>query len=110
LPKILHSRVCEEHYNYCVFPEGTRSPDGRLLQFKNGMFKIIKEAPVLVLPVTIDGSGKVMPKLGLSLYRQRARITIHAPITPQDIEMMTAESFRDKVKATIGSAMVPPQS
>jgi len=109
LPKTLHSRICDEHYNYCVFPEGTRSPDGQLLQFKNGIFKIIKEAPVLVLPVTIDGSGKVMPKKGLALFPRRARITIHAPIEPAQIEQMTAEALRDQVKATIGSGFEPPQ-
>jgi 1-acyl-sn-glycerol-3-phosphate acyltransferase len=45
-----------------VFPEGTRSPDGRLLPFKRGGFLLAAKTKVTIVPVTISGSYKVLPK------------------------------------------------
>ncbi len=100
LPKLLQERI-NQGYNYVVYPEGTRSQDGKLLQFKNGIFKIIKEAPVPVLPVTIDGNYKIMPKKGLSLYPGKTRLVIHPVIEPGQIEQWSLEEFREGVKAQI---------
>jgi len=44
-----------------LFPEGTRSKDGRLLPFKKGPFHLALEAGVPVVPVAIHGSGRVLP-------------------------------------------------
>ena len=45
-----------------VFPEGTRSSDGRLLPFKRGGFLLAAQARVPIVPVTIRGSGKILSK------------------------------------------------
>ena len=45
-----------------VFPEGTRSPDGRLLPFKKGGFMIAQKAQALLVPVVINGSHSLLPK------------------------------------------------
>lgn len=106
MPKLLRHRVMNEHYNYCVFPEGTRSLDGNLLVFKTGIFKIIKEAPIPILPVTIQRSGLVMPKKGLSFYPGKSpRIVIHPVIRPEQIEVVSAEEMRDQVYKTIESGL-----
>jgi len=104
LPNILRNRI-KEGYNYCVFPEGTRSVDGTLLPFKNGMFKIISQAPVTVLPVTLSGTGLIMPKKGLAYYSRHARMVIHPAITPEQIATWTPEEFRDTVRNQIASAL-----
>jgi 1-acyl-sn-glycerol-3-phosphate acyltransferase len=44
-----------------VFPEGTRSRDGRLHRFKKGGFKLAMQAGVPIIPVTIVGSRQVLP-------------------------------------------------
>ena len=103
LPQVLRAKI-QDGFNYCVFPEGTRSTTGELLQFKSGMFKIIKEAPVPVLPVTLVETGKVMPKLGgLSLYPHRPQLVIHPVIPPEQIEQWTVQQFRDNVRVAIQS-------
>jgi 1-acyl-sn-glycerol-3-phosphate acyltransferase len=59
-----------------IFPEGTRSPDGRLLPGKAGVGKIIYDAkPAEVIPVLIAGSERVLPK-GRVLPRLFRTITI----------------------------------
>ncbi len=45
-----------------VYPEGTRSEDGRILPFKKGPFALAIEAGVAVCPVTVEGTSRVMPK------------------------------------------------
>ncbi len=45
-----------------IYPEGTRSPDGRLLPFKKGPFHLAMEAGVPVVPVTILGTAECWPK------------------------------------------------
>jgi 1-acyl-sn-glycerol-3-phosphate acyltransferase len=59
-----------------VFPEGTRTPDGRLQEFKHGAFKIAARAGVLVVPVAIRGTFKLLPKTTL----QDARSAIAAKL------------------------------
>ena len=104
LPNILRNRI-SKGFNYCVFPEGTRSSDGTLLPFKNGMFKIISQAPVNVLPVTLIGTGLVMPKNGFAYYSKRARMVIHPLISPEQIAQWTPEEFRETVRNQIASAL-----
>jgi 1-acyl-sn-glycerol-3-phosphate acyltransferase len=48
--------------SFMVFPEGTRSPDGRLMPFKRGAFLMAMQAAVPVVPVSLCGSQKVLPK------------------------------------------------
>lgn len=48
--------------NIVMFPEGTRSGDQRVLPFKKGPFALAAKAGVGVVPVTIEGSGNLMPK------------------------------------------------
>ena len=45
-----------------VFPEGTRSPDGKVHGFAKGAFRLAIDAGVDVLPVAIDGSFDCLPK------------------------------------------------
>ena len=51
-----------------LFPEGTRSPDGNLLPFKRGGFILARKADVPVVPVTINGSGKINPASQIPLF------------------------------------------
>ena len=54
-------KVEKKHYSFLVFPEGTRSKDGRMRDFKKGSFLIALRAGVPVLPVKISGTHQLMP-------------------------------------------------
>lgn len=63
-----------------LFPEGTRSGDGRLLPFKKGAFALAEAAGVPLVPITIHGSGRLMPKRGWQIHPGQIQVRIGAPI------------------------------
>ncbi|HUX66786.1 MAG TPA: lysophospholipid acyltransferase family protein [Terriglobales bacterium] len=68
---------------FLVFPEGTRSPDGRLLEFKKGVFYLAEEAGVPVVPITLAGTGARMPRGALRIRPGKVEVRIHAPLPPE---------------------------
>lgn len=79
-----------------VFPEGTRTPDGRLQEFKNGAFKIAQRAGVPVVPVTIRGTFHLLPKTTLAPRPGRVDVFIGQPIhtAGRDDQEVVAETRR----------------
>jgi len=63
-----------------VFPEGTRTPDGRLQAFKAGAFKIAMRAGVPIVPVTIAGTFRLLPRTTLAPRPGRVDVFIGEPI------------------------------
>lgn len=63
-----------------LYPEGTRSPDGRILPFKKGPFALALKARVPICPVTIEGSGKLMPKSTWNITPGPIRVKVGKPI------------------------------
>ena len=70
--------------SFLAFPEGTRSPDGRLQTFKKGLFVMAIKAGALIVPISVSGARKVMPKGQFVIHPGRVRITIHDPISAAD--------------------------
>lgn len=63
-----------------AYPEGTRSRDGRILPFKKGAFVLALEAGVPIIPVAIDGSGKVLPTDTFKVRPGTIRLKVGQPI------------------------------
>lgn len=68
-----------------IFPEGTRSPDGVLQDFRVGAFKLAVEAGCPVIPVALSGTYAGLPKHGIMLRnRMDARVQVLEPLHPAD--------------------------
>ena len=65
-----------------IFPEGSRSWDGNMIPFKRGAFMLAAEFRLPVVPITIDGSFKAMPRSTYNMTPTTIRLTIHKPIWP----------------------------
>ncbi len=87
-----------------VFVEGTRSPDGRLLPFKKGPFFLAMQCGFPVVPVTLVGTGALLPKGALHLRRGTVDVVLHRPLAPADFP--TREALRDAVRAAIASSLL----
>jgi 1-acyl-sn-glycerol-3-phosphate acyltransferase len=87
-----------------LFPEGTRSKDGRLQAFKDGAFKLAVEARVPVIPVAITGTSDALPKHGLVLrQRMRARVEVLDPIDPAAFG--SVDALREAARAALAAAL-----
>lgn len=64
-----------------VFPEGSRTLDGKMHAFKRGAYQLAMEFSLPVVPITIDGAYEVLPRRGAKLPRPgHIILTIHEPI------------------------------
>lgn len=86
-----------------LFPEGTRSWDGRMLPFKKGGFVIARDGRLPILPVTIRGSHDRLPKGTAAFSPGQIEIFIHPPVNTEDRPL---EPLMAEVRRTIESSLV----
>ncbi|HSO76709.1 MAG TPA: lysophospholipid acyltransferase family protein [Blastocatellia bacterium] len=91
--------------SYVVYPEGTRSKDGRLLPFKKGAFMMAIDAGVPLVPITISGATKIMPKGQVKVFPSTVRITIHEPISTSGYSKENVVELMENTRAKIFSAL-----
>jgi 1-acyl-sn-glycerol-3-phosphate acyltransferase len=108
------SRLTASGHSLIVFPEGTRSADGRVAPFKGGSFYLALEAGLPVVPLSIVGSRHVMLKGRLTTYPGRVRLVVHDPIDTTGLRGADARQFGDRVRRIVAPdaesdlARVPP--
>jgi 1-acyl-sn-glycerol-3-phosphate acyltransferase len=83
--------------SFLAFPEGTRSPDGRLVMFKKGLFVMAIKAGSLIVPISVSGARKIMPKGQCVIRPGRVRITIQDPISAKNFKL---DERRDLINLT----------
>ena len=91
--------------SYVIYPEGTRSRDGRLLPFKKGAFMMAIEAGVPIVPVSISGSTKIMPKGEIKIFPSTVYITVHEPISTAGYSRENIAELMKTTRAKIVSAL-----
>ncbi len=95
--------VIEAGIDMTVFPEGTRSIDGRLLPFKKGPFYMAMETGVPIVPVTVLGTFEILPKGRFSMRPGTATIVFHPALDPAsfaDREALIA-AVREKIASAL---------
>jgi 1-acyl-sn-glycerol-3-phosphate acyltransferase len=85
-----------------LFPEGTRTQDGRIQPFKRGAFTLAARSRVPIVPVTVNGSFSILPKRGLRINSGNVEVIIHPPVltngcTGKEGEMQLMKRVRDIV-------------
>jgi 1-acyl-sn-glycerol-3-phosphate acyltransferase len=80
-----------------IFPEGTRSRTHEMLPFKKGAFWFAFDLNLPILPVTINGTRKIMPSDSLNLLPGKAEIIIHPAI---DINAFEPTDMNDLIAQT----------
>ena len=94
--EIAKSRLCGGH-SLVVFPEGARSWTGKMRKFKRGAFVLAQEFGLPVVPITIDGSFKVLPRTTYNIKPGKITLTLHEPIdiTKEGIDATLSQSFAE---------------
>lgn len=96
-------QVLQSGMSMLVYPEGTRSHDGRLLPFKKGPFHMAVDAGVLIVPITMVGTHEAWPKGTFQINPGEVTACFHPPIDPRRFE--SREALMDAVREAIESAL-----
>ncbi len=87
------------------FPEGTRSRDGDLGQFKRGAFRFAIETGLPILPVTIHDTRKVLPSDTLDIVPGQVHMEIGAPIATTGLSEPDARALSRQAREVIATAL-----
>ncbi|MEK9727232.1 MAG: lysophospholipid acyltransferase family protein [Candidatus Margulisiibacteriota bacterium] len=101
-------------WNMLIFPEGTRSSDGQILDFKRGAFKLAFDSNATIIPCYIEGSGDIVQKKSLKASPGTVKIHFDYPIPTKELskdkaQMMQILQFtRNKIKSLKLTAETSP--
>ncbi len=91
-----------------MFPEGTRSFDGKLKAFKHGAFTLAKKAQVAILPIVIEGTSEALPKRGFVLQgRHEITVRVLSAIPYESFAGLSVESLTEMVRNRIAAELAP---
>jgi 1-acyl-sn-glycerol-3-phosphate acyltransferase len=95
-----------------VFPEGTRSRDGRLLPFKRGPFHLALESGAPIVPMTVTGTENMMQKGSMRVLPGTATVHFHEAVNPRDYENVDAllRAVRERIRSVLPPSMQPVET
>ncbi|MCA9542594.1 MAG: 1-acyl-sn-glycerol-3-phosphate acyltransferase, partial [Myxococcales bacterium] len=100
-------RACHRHLrrgsSVMIFPEGTRSRDGEIQEFRMGAFKLAVDADVPVVPIVVEGTLEVLPVKTWVFQHERiidVSVRVLHPVAPAEVDY-DPERLRDEVRARI---------
>lgn len=88
-----------------IFPEGTRSKDGEIHNFKAGAFLLAKDAGVPILPIVLDGTNRVVRKGWLMNWRNCITIRVLPPVSAQDVKARDVKEVMAEVHDNMVAAL-----
>jgi 1-acyl-sn-glycerol-3-phosphate acyltransferase len=88
-----------------VFPEGSRSPDGRVGRFKGGIFLLAIESGLPIVPVSVLNSRAVMPKGRLMVCPARTQVIVHAPLPTSGLTREDARRLAEQARDIVVSGL-----
>jgi 1-acyl-sn-glycerol-3-phosphate acyltransferase len=88
-----------------LFPEGTRSADGSLGEFRDGAFRLAIEAGVPVVPLAIVGAAKSLPKRSLVFHPSTATLHVLPPVPTTGLSPSDARSLGSIVRQQVEQAI-----
>jgi 1-acyl-sn-glycerol-3-phosphate acyltransferase len=93
----------EKGYSFLIFPEGTRSLDGELQQFRRGGFFLALDSQIPIVPISIKGTYEIMPKGAVFVKKGPIKIIFHPPEPVQGYDKDSMRDLMERVKNTIQS-------
>lgn len=95
----------ERGYSFLIFPEGTRSRDGHLQDFRRGGFFLALETGAPIVPISLIGTFELMPKGQFYVRPGKVKVIFHRPIPVAGHDKDSLDQLINKVKDQIASAL-----
>jgi 1-acyl-sn-glycerol-3-phosphate acyltransferase len=88
-----------------IFPEGTRSKTGNVNPFKRGAFNLAFDLQLPILPITLIGTGTILPTDSFNILPGKVKMIIHEPIDIKDYKETDVIKLMNNVKNTIAEPL-----
>jgi 1-acyl-sn-glycerol-3-phosphate acyltransferase len=95
------ARTIRDGTSVLIFPEGTRSRDGRILPFKKGGFVLAVDSGVPIVPVIIRGTRDIIPKGRFMIRPAPVTMEILEPVATADYTRKTKDALLERIRAIL---------
>ena len=95
--------------SFLIYPEGTRSPDGRLQRFKKGAVVMAINAGVPIVPMICVGAHKIMEKRSLEIHPGEIHVEFLDPIDSSKYSLEERDDLNEEVHKAMAAALPPDQ-
>jgi len=99
------AQMLREGFSFIAFPEGTRSRDGRLGEFKKGVFIMALSSGTPIMPITLLNSGRIQPPGTFAIRPGTVEVIFHDPIPTVNLTMEDRERLAQMTRTAIASAL-----
>ena len=101
----LSKLVNDKKLSIWIWPEGTRSMDGKLIPFKKGFVHLALATGLPIIPVVIHGAHKRWPAKTMQFYPGEVRVKVLEPIPTDSWSKDTIDDHVAEVRKVMGSAL-----
>jgi 1-acyl-sn-glycerol-3-phosphate acyltransferase len=95
--------------SFLIYPEGTRSPDGRLQEFKKGTAVMAIKAGVPLVPIACSNAHRIMKKRDLKIYPGEILVEFLPPIDSTQYTLDQREELNQRLHDELAAGLPPDQ-
>ena len=95
--------------SFLIYPEGTRSPDGRLQGFKKGAVVMAIKAGVPIVPIACSGAQKIMGKRSMVIRPGEIVVEFLEPIDASKYSLEERETLNERIRTALAAGLPPAQ-
>jgi 1-acyl-sn-glycerol-3-phosphate acyltransferase len=95
------AEVIRQGTSIFIFPEGTRSADGVIRDFKKGWLVLATKSQQPVVPISISGSYRILPKKSWTIYPGEIRFSIGKPIQTAGSDNVNRDLLLEQIREAI---------
>lgn len=99
------AKLLQQGHSLVLYPEGTRSKDGKLLEFKAGSLKAAQKGKAVIVPYAVDGAMDVMKRDSYLIHKANVTVTIMPAIPVETVQAMDTKELANLVKKQIAEAL-----
>lgn len=102
------AKLLQQGHSLVLYPEGTRSVDGVLGEFKAGSLKAAQKGKAAIVPMAIDGAREIMPRNSFWMHPATVTVTVLPVIPAEQVKAMDTKELAASVKGQIAAALGQP--